>query len=153
EVAALASTGLQQEALARAGVLSRQAQALGYPPLEAEAALLEGRLTALTTTDYRPAEQMLHRAPVSAAVGRHGRAAAEAWVGVSSVRGERLGQLEEGLRAADHAQALASLLGRSGRLQVRVLSRRGLLLWSAGRLAEALGQLHQALDLAERIYP
>src|SRR5262249_44928249 len=105
EASALASAGLPQEALQRAASLWRRAEALGYAPLEAEAGLLEGRLTALVTADARSADRTLHRALVAAELGRHDRAAAEAWVELSAVRGEKLGQLEEGLRAADHAQA------------------------------------------------
>jgi tetratricopeptide (TPR) repeat protein len=131
---------------------SAAAEALGYPPILAEALVTQGSLEVLTGA-YSAAEVSLGRAWWTALGARHDEAAATAAVALIAVVGRRLGRAEEGVVWARHAEAMLTRRGALDRLQALRLENLAALHQGQARYAEALRDLDEASDVYRRVLP
>lgn len=147
-LSAVANLERPQQVLEAVRSLEQETRELISPPLEAERLLLEGTLQA-RSGDERNAEKTLRRAVLAAEAGRDDAAAAQAWMELIAASANK----EDALEAGRHAEALVQALDAPAHLTMQLLTRRGIWLWGQGKYSEALGQLQQALHLAEQLYP
>ncbi|MEM9455634.1 MAG: serine/threonine-protein kinase [Myxococcota bacterium] len=123
------------------------AQTIEYPPLQAEGALVRGRLT-IRTGDYRGAEEPLHRAYELGIAHRHDEVAVEAAVHLALSLGYHLADYDAGMQWVRHAAALLQRSGGTGKAQREVLRQRALLFQAQGQLEQARQQHEEGLGLA-----
>ncbi len=137
--------GRSRAALPALELLSQRAEALAYPPVLAEVALLRGT-TLAQLSQSSDAETWLFRALWLAEAERHDEVAARAWtelVRLIELQGER----DASARWADGADAAITRLGDPARLRARLLNNRGVVALAARQLPAALELFTQALRL------
>jgi tetratricopeptide (TPR) repeat protein/tRNA A-37 threonylcarbamoyl transferase component Bud32 len=138
----LERTGRYEEGLALATRLRREASELGYGPLEAFAALSEGRLL-MASVRAREAEEALRQA-LRLGIGHDLHAvAAEAAIMRIFVLGNELGQPREALAGAPFAEALVERARGDERLAI-------LLANNVGAMHDLLGDVEAARASYER---
>ncbi|HEY2743354.1 MAG TPA: serine/threonine-protein kinase [Polyangia bacterium] len=145
ELAARYDEGLR---LGRAALT--QAQALKYPPIEAEAELRVGHLVGLKG-DYAESARLLERAYLAALAGRHEEAAARAATDLIIAVGTRQAKYADGDRWAEVAEALAGHLSRKDELLGLLYSTRSSLREREGKYDESLADAERALAIEERV--
>jgi eukaryotic-like serine/threonine-protein kinase len=128
-----------------------EAEALKYPPIEAEAQLRVGRLIG-AKGDYAESARVLERAYLSALAGRHEEAAARAATDLIIAAGTRQAKYEEGDRWAEVALALAGHLSRKDELLGVLYSTRSNLREREGKYDDALADAARALEIEERVF-
>jgi tetratricopeptide (TPR) repeat protein len=142
--------GKLKEALPRAEALTRNAEALPYRPVQAEALLLEGNLRA-ETEQYPQAKELLHRAVLRAEAGREDTVALEAWVSLALLDGSYQTEFAEARRSIEHAQATLERIGRQDLiLRAKLLEARAGLEYGEGRWAEALALDQERVQVLEK---
>ena len=124
----------------------RDAEALGYWPLTAEALL---RLGALQEAKVRAddAAATLQRALLAAQAGRHDRVAVEAFTRLVRVEGGFRSNRDGGHKHADHARALLAALGTQPHLESALAVNVGKLWFDQAEYGRALEQYERALEL------
>jgi tetratricopeptide (TPR) repeat protein len=128
--------------------LAKQALALPYRPVQAEALYLRGALEA-RSGDEHAAEDTLYAAMSAAEAARHDQLAAQIWVTLFGV--------ESSLHDADarHGEALAlaaiDRLGERGLLRAELLGKLGVLRQDQGQIAEAVAKHDEAIAILERL--
>jgi eukaryotic-like serine/threonine-protein kinase len=148
---ALFRAGRYQAALEAAVPAADQAAAIGHKPSQAEALLLLGRVQDASGL-LAEAERSLNAALLAAEAGRHDRAAAEAWIQLVSVVGDRLGRYQEGQRLAEHARASLERLGEDRELSATLAIHLGDVLSQEKRYAEAEVQYRAALEARRALH-
>ena len=140
--------GRYHPALPDAVETDERVKTIEYPPLQAEAALVRGRLT-IRTGDYRGAEEPLHRAYELGIAHRHDEVAVEAAVHLALSLGYHLADYDSGMQWVRHAAALLRRSGGgTGKARRAVLRQRALLFQAQGQLEPARQQQEQGLRLA-----
>jgi tetratricopeptide (TPR) repeat protein len=124
------------------------AEALSYPPVEAEAQLRLGELL-LEHGEHDEAARALHRAYVAALEGRHDDAAARASIDLIAVHQSHH---DEAQSWVDVAQALVARLQRKDDLLSLLYTRRSLLRSREAKYDEALRDGLRALELDRRTF-
>jgi len=147
---ALENSGRYKDGLSVAAQASKAAVALAYRPLEAEARYQLGSLQRLVGS-LADAEKNLQAAVLAASASGHVRVEAKAWIQKVYVVGFRQHKFKEGLRAADHAQALVERLG-DDELRASLASSRGLVYAGAAKFDKALVGFKTAVRLREAKY-
>jgi tetratricopeptide (TPR) repeat protein len=132
-------------ALDEVGPAAALAAEVGYKPAQAEALLLRGRIED-ANGKLEEAEASLRAALLAAEAGRHDRAAAEAWIQLLSVVGDRRGRYQEGPRLAEHARASLERLGEDRALAATLAIHLGDVLSQEKRYQEAHAQYQVALE-------
>ncbi len=145
ELAARYDEGLR---LGRAALT--QAEALKYPPIEAEADLRVGHLVGLKG-DYAESAHLLERAYLAALAGRHEEAAARAATDLIIAGGTRQAKYADGDRWAEVAEALAGHLSHKDELLGVLYSTRSSLREREGKYDDALADAERALAIEERV--
>jgi tetratricopeptide (TPR) repeat protein len=148
EVRALLASAQFKVALPIAEDTARQAEAVPYWPLRAEAAYWRGRLLD-RLGDPRGANQALREAVLAAESGRAEEEKVRALLWLVRVNGYSLGRFDEAHFLADLAEA-ALRSTPNERLEFDLLRQRGGLLSHQGKLREALVPYQRALSLADR---
>jgi tetratricopeptide (TPR) repeat protein len=139
---------VQGAELARAGVV--EAEALGWPPLRAEALLARGKLES-RLGEHAPAQQTLSEAFFSGMAAGHDVVVAEAALQLVQVLGVRMGRFDEALAWGRHAQAAVARIEDEGMRTADVHHVIGTVLRNANRPEEAIERLTQALAIRERV--
>jgi tetratricopeptide (TPR) repeat protein/predicted Ser/Thr protein kinase len=123
--------------------------ATGYPPLQAEAALLAGML-ADALGDYKTAATRLEDALWTAEIARHEAVATEAAIRLYFVTGYRLTKIEEAALWERHAAAALARRFRPD-LEIRLMSTRSTVAARAGKPDDARVLGEQALARASEV--
>ncbi len=128
---------------------AREARALGYWPLTAEALL---RLGSLQEAKVRPEEaaETFGQALLAAQSGRHDRVAAEAFTRLVKVEGVLRSDPEAGQRWAEHVPALLDYLGESEALEATLDEHLGYIWLHQADYPRALERFSRALELRRR---
>jgi serine/threonine protein kinase len=146
--AALRLAGKFEAGRELAGTVRAHAKTLAWRPLEAEAELTVGRLED-DLGDYEAAQASLQRAYLAAIAGGHDLLALEAVTTLTLVVGDKLAQLEAGLRWGQLGSMFIERLALDGSIQeVELLYAIGLIRDRMGNYSEALRSLERALELA-----
>ena len=135
--------GLEQ---ARSAAL--EARALAYPPVLAEALVVEGNLLK-ESGDTRGAETTLEAAIVAAAEGKHAVAGAEGWVALIDLVGNVQAQYQRALDLRLAGDAAIAWAGGDPRLRARLLITIGRVLHNQARFDAAIEVIRQALAIEE----
>jgi serine/threonine protein kinase/Tfp pilus assembly protein PilF len=147
---ALGLLGEYGPALVRARALLREAEALGYRPLVAEALVQVGELERRTGA-IDDSRRTLERAGVVATGCAHDLVALRAATQLTSVVGWELSQHEQGSYWAALGEALLARLGLQGSVQEADLRASiGDLAWARGDYPSSLAAYEAALQLYER---
>ncbi len=129
------------------------ARKLGYPPLLAEALLLEGQLLQ-GSGDFKGASKALLEGLDSAEACRHDVVAAKLWIELVFVAGYYQTRHEEAHLWVRRAQAAIARLGGDDALEAALANVEGAVLLSEGRFEEARAVFERALALLrERLGP
>ena len=147
---ALARTGKYGAGLHAARAATQEARALAYPPLLADALLIEGDLL-YESGNLREAEAALGEAIQAAAAGKHADAAAEAWVQLLGLVGVEQAQHERALGLRLAAEAAITWAGDDPELAARLLGNVGSVLHAQARYPEAIDAIRRALALHEQL--
>jgi eukaryotic-like serine/threonine-protein kinase len=150
-VKALHEGGQYDQALALAGDALKEAQALAYRPLEAEALWLVASLE-LTKGNAKRAEQTLKQALWAAMAGRHREIEVDVSNQLIYVVGYEQKRVEEGHFWAHHAEAALAGFGRNDALAASWHSSLGVLYGVEGKQEQQLEHGEQALALALKAY-
>ncbi|MDY7228030.1 serine/threonine-protein kinase [Hyalangium rubrum] len=150
ELETLKELGHLKEALPRAEALSQASEALAYPPLQAEALLLEGTL--LRMSEQMPeAIEHFRRAALRAEAGREDTLATQAWARLALIQGTDQKEFAEARRSLEYAQAKLDRLGRRDRLlEAEVLGARSGLADREGNFAEAVALDRERVETLEQ---
>lgn len=149
---ALFRSGKVREALPQAEALNRQAQALPYPPVQAEALYLLGGLH-LSLGDFKGSEGELYEALWAADRARDDLLKAECWRELVYNVGYRQARFDEGRRLARHAEAAIARAGGDLKAEAALARAEGAQASSEGDYPLAVQRLERARALAERIDP
>jgi tetratricopeptide (TPR) repeat protein len=149
-VKALEDLGKYVEGINRVTAIVDQAHALNDRAVEAEALYQLGELQ--RRSGDTNAGATLERAIMAAVASRHDEVAARAWIRLANFAGIEKGQLEEGLRLAQHGRAFIERLGGDQRLEAMLAGDLGIIYRRLGRYEESLGQFDRALELSQKIY-
>ena len=147
---ALERAGRYGAGLQAARTATAEARALAYPPVLAEALVIEGELL-FQSGSAREAEAATAEAIAVAAAGKHAVAAAAAWVQLIALVGVEQAQHERALVLRMAAEAAIAWAGDEPRLSARLLAVIGRVLHSQARFAEAIATTHAALAIYERL--
>ncbi len=128
---------------------AREAQALGYWPLTAEALLRLGSLQAAKVQPDEAAE-IFGQALLAAVAGRHDQVAAEAFTWLVKVEGVLKADPEAGHRHAEHAMALVDYLDESEALEATLDDHVGTIWLHRAEYERALERFRDALELRRR---
>ncbi len=148
---ALLQAGRYQAALEEATAASALAADAAFKPIQAEALLLLGRAQDRNGM-LAEAEESLNAALLAAEAGRADRAAAQAWIQLVSVVGDRRGRYLEGQKLAEHAQAALERLGPDPGLETTLAIHRGNVLTQEKRYAEAHERYSAALEARRKLF-
>jgi tetratricopeptide (TPR) repeat protein len=141
------------EAAVVAEQVKREAERLGYVPLQAEALLLLGQVQARPGTPSE-AEAALFDAIRRGFAGDERRLVIEAAIRLADfIAWGRNERFEEALRWLAIAEAGLDRLGERGELRARCLSTRGAVLASQLRYVDAIESNRRAVEIFERISP
>jgi serine/threonine protein kinase len=127
------------------------AEALHYPPIEAEAAYLVGKLRA-DYGDFGGAARAYHRSLVAATAGRDDTSAAKATIALVHADGVMHSRFEEADRWADLAEASVGRLKEKEDLLGSLYEERSVLRRRESKLEEALADAKRALEVHLRLY-
>jgi serine/threonine-protein kinase len=149
-VKVLDDTGKVKEGLALASQLVEEARASHYPPAEAEALVLLGRLHR-SASDAKAAETVLHEAALAAARAKDDAQAAQAWTYLVYVIGKQQGRLAEALALKPVAESAVERAG--GNLEDRAILESTLasLAYDRGAYAEAEERHERGRALYEQV--
>ncbi|EDM77301.1 serine/threonine kinase family protein [Plesiocystis pacifica SIR-1] len=139
------------ESMTVAADLVRDAEALGYGPVLAEALLRQAQLTDLYVSPHE-ALPIARRSMAEATRSRHRRGAVRAQSLIAWIEGAGRGNHEFGLWLLDQASAELGALGQPRRETLRVMTDRAALQYSSGDITGALEQFQAALAFAESHY-
>ncbi|HEY0133479.1 MAG TPA: serine/threonine-protein kinase, partial [Nannocystis sp.] len=134
--------------LARAA--TEDARSLAYPPVLAEALLVEADLL-FRSGDTKAAETTLEAAIQAAAEGKHAAAGAEAWIALIRLVGAEQAQHQRALDLRLAADAAIAWAGGDPGLQARLFNTVGLVLHSQARYDAAIEASRRALALWEEL--
>jgi serine/threonine protein kinase/tetratricopeptide (TPR) repeat protein len=126
-----------------------ETSALKYPPVEAEAQLLLGRLLG-AHGDWVESANALHRALVAALAGHHDEVAAKSATTLIQAVGSRQAHYADGLGWAELAEALAGRLQRRDEILSVIYSNRSEVRERESKYDEALADAKRALELELR---
>jgi len=132
--------------LARAA--ATEARTLDYPPVLAEALLVEGNLL-FQSGDTPAAETSLEAAIQAAAAGKHAVAGSEAWVSLIHLIGAEQAEHQRALDLRLAAEAAITWAGGDPRLEARLLITIGRVLHSQARYDAAIEVIRRALAVQE----
>jgi serine/threonine protein kinase/tetratricopeptide (TPR) repeat protein len=138
-----------EEGIALARRALSRAEALRYPPVEAEAQVRLGQLYG-AHGEHAPATGALHRAFAAALAGHDEEGAARAATGLIQAVGLGQARHEDGDHWAEVAEALAGRLQHRNEILGLLYSQRSLLREEESRYDEALGDATAALELEQR---
>lgn len=149
-VRALIDLGRDRELLDEAQAMVKEADALGYKPLQAEAGVL---MAAVHRGKLRPDEMraVLEQALYAAEAGHHERIALKIWLELANFLIWRDGRYDEAERCLKHAEAYLDRLG-GNEMRHRLLVHRSALLRAQGRHAEALEMAQKAVAFTENAF-
>ncbi len=147
ELRAQERAGRYQASLPRAIEADEQAKTTAYSPLQAEAALVRGRLM-IYTGDYRGAGAVLQRAYELGMAHRHDDVAIEAATRVALALGYHLADHDLGAQWVRHASALLERTGGAGEAHRLILRTQALLNLAQGEFEPALERQEQVLRLS-----
>lgn len=150
--AALYRSGKSREALPRAEAVSRQALAVPYPPLQAEALSLLGGVH-LNLGELKASEEELHQALWAADRARDDLLKAECWRELVYNVGYRQARFDEARRLARHAEAAIARAGGDLKAEAALARTEATLAGIQGDYAGSIRQLEKARALAQRIDP
>jgi tetratricopeptide (TPR) repeat protein len=145
---ALKQAGKYTEGLAIASAAAREAKALAYRPLEAEALYQQGDLQE-RTGDAEAAQATLLSAAVAAEAGRHDALAADSFI-LLDWTNRQAAHYAEAHGWEQMAFAAIERLGGNDELLGRLLNSVGLTLYEEGKYPESLAAFERALALSER---
>ncbi len=148
-VHALGQAKPSDELLGAARTASREAQALHYSPIEAEAQLQLGELQE-ERGDFAEAVKSLHRAWVAALAGHHDTVGAWAATDLIRALGVSQGHYEEGDRWADVAEAVVGHLQRGDSVLGALYANRSELRKEESRYPDAVRDGKRAIELLGR---
>ncbi|MCA9652209.1 MAG: tetratricopeptide repeat protein, partial [Myxococcales bacterium] len=149
---ALLEAGAYDDGLAEAQAVVEQAQALGHPPLRAEALLTRARARRATASNAE-AEQDAEEAYFLAMELGHVEVEVRAATLLVWLVGFHRSEVDEGLRWGRAAQALAARRGADPARRADALNGIGAVLMRGGRREEAREQLERALAIYEGLRP
>ncbi|MGE0547893.1 MAG: protein kinase [Kofleriaceae bacterium] len=132
------------EVAAMSLALAKEAEAIGYRPLEAEALALAG--VAMMAKDPKAAEDVLFKAVVAAQAGRDDRNAASALVRLAVSIGAKQNRPDDAKRIVDLATAAVERAGGDSELQCELANARGSIAVANGKFDEALTITRALLD-------
>jgi tetratricopeptide (TPR) repeat protein/predicted Ser/Thr protein kinase len=147
---ALDAAGRYPEARQKIDPAVKEAHAIGYRPVEAEA-LLELGKNQESSGDYPAAVRSLKDAGVAAESGRHDEVAALAAISLTWVTGERLGKFAEAHDLERDARAKIERLGKEERLIADLDAKIGAIDFAEGKYDEARTMARTALALREKL--
>ena len=150
-VKALALSGRYREALEAAHRAHELAQALGYIPLEAEAAFYLGEAQTRNSL-YREAESSLTDSVMLAEASHHDEFAARASILLVHVTGNGLRKQDAAQFWERHGNSAIQRIGGSDELKATLAYMRASVLAVASKNEEALEALQEAIKLLERLY-
>lgn len=150
--AALHRSGKPREALPRAEAVSRQALAVPYPPLQAEALYLLGGVH-LSLGEFKASEEEFHQALWAADRARDDLLKAECWRELVYNVGYRQARFDEARRLVGHAEAAIVRAGGDLKTEAALARTEATLAGIQGDYAGSIRQLEKARALAERIDP
>jgi serine/threonine protein kinase/tetratricopeptide (TPR) repeat protein len=150
KASALDVAGRYEEGLQVGRQALTEAEALAYPPVEAEAQLRVGELFG-DHGDYPESARALHQALIAALAGHHDETAASAATQLILAIGIRQAHYEEGARWAGVAEALAGRLQRKDELLGSVYTKRSMVRERAGEYRAALDDATRALEIKKRV--
>jgi eukaryotic-like serine/threonine-protein kinase len=145
-VKVLGTLGLYDEALALAERSYESAGTLEYPPVVAEARYRLGQAQGLRG-DGEQAEENLQEAAWLGASVKHDAIAAAAASELVHMIGRRMGQHDEGLSWARHAEAAIKRIGLGGYHEARLRHDIGVIRDATGDLSQAEADLTHAIEL------
>jgi tetratricopeptide (TPR) repeat protein/predicted Ser/Thr protein kinase len=146
--AALRLAGKFEAGRELAGSVRAHAKTLAWRPLEAEAEFAVGQLED-ELGDYEAAQASLHRAYLAAIAGGQDLLALQAVTTLTLVVGDKLAQLDAGLRWGQLGSMFIERLALADSIQeVELLYALGLIQDRLGNYPEALRSLERALELA-----
>ena len=148
EVKSLRDAGQYRRGLTAARVLVRDAEALTYRPLVADALHLEGALAA-ELGEFAAAETSLARAVWAAEASRHDAAVVRALTEMISVVGLRLARPSEAEGLRGRVTAVLERMHRPVEPEAGLLEATAAVAIDSGRFAEAEADLARALGLLE----
>jgi tetratricopeptide (TPR) repeat protein len=151
EAQALKASGKHKQGLALAQPLAADAARLGWPPLEAEALYVLGHLQSYTG-ESKTGEATLGRAIQRGADARDDALAARAGTELIYVVGYEDARPKDALAIATLVDALVRRAGDPPGLRGRFLEYVGIVLWSKGEFAAALGYFERALPLLAKAH-
>lgn len=151
-VSAFYRSGKYGPGLAAALPAARQADALAYAPLQANARLFLGDLYE-ARGDYRLAEEELHKAVWAADRGGDDVRRSWIWRKLAFTVAHRLGRPEEALRLLHHGRAALSRHGHHARAESSLLNTEAGILVGLQRYREAIPLYRRSLTLSEREDP
>jgi tetratricopeptide (TPR) repeat protein len=149
-VKALEDLGKYPEGINRATAVVEQARALKDRVVEAEALFQLGELQ--RRNGDTNAGRSLEQAIMAAVASRHDEVAARAWIRLASFAGIEKGQLDEGLRLAQHGRAFIERLGGDPRLEAMLAGDLGIIYRRLGRYDESLQHFDRAIELGTMVY-
>jgi tetratricopeptide (TPR) repeat protein len=151
EVSALENAGRYAAGLERARAIAREAEAVGFAPLLAEARFSQGALEE-RVGNFADAEALLRSAYHTAVRTRHDRTAAQAALQLVFVSGVRLGRLEDARSWSEHADSLVRRVygDDDGATQAHLANHLGAALANAGELEAARQQHERGLQMMEQ---
>ncbi|MDX2089166.1 MAG: serine/threonine-protein kinase [Kofleriaceae bacterium] len=148
-VRATLAAGDAAKAYAQLVPLREEIGRTAYRPLEAEAALLAGRV-AQARGRFAEAETELEAAVLAAEAGRDDQAAAAAWIALAHVRARGRGDLRRATEALAHADATVERLGDDLEALAALAYARGSTLRQSGDYPGARAALAEAVRRYER---
>jgi eukaryotic-like serine/threonine-protein kinase len=148
-VRALWQAGRYAQADPAAEAAVREAQAVGYRPVEGEALLLRGRVQD-SRGQYVPAERSLRDARVAAEAGRADDTAALATSWLVWVVGERQGRYAEARELGREAEAKLERMGKNEILLAELESKLSAVALDEGKYDDALGHAARSVELLEK---
>jgi eukaryotic-like serine/threonine-protein kinase len=149
QLLALEATGQYRQALPLAQQAVDDSAALGYPPIEAEARFVLGKLSAELGHAAR-AEAELLQAVDLAEGSRHDEQAAEAWLELARMGLEDLSDPTPSRRWLARARAAVTRLGDHGPRRAQWIAQQAVLLVLEGRPEQAIDEFQRALSELEQ---
>ena len=146
---ALKRAGQYTRGLQKARAATSEARKIEYPPVLAEALVIEGGLL-IEAGEARDAEVATEEAISAAAAGKHADAAADAWVQLIELVGVELAQAERALGMRLAAETAIVWAGGDAQVTARFQATMGNVLHSQGRYVESIDYLNRALALYEK---
>lgn len=150
KVEALRSLGHRREVIDGAMAIYREAQELGYRPLEAEVGLVLGSVLR-ERVGSAETRKTLEKSIIAAEAGHHERAALGLWLELANNAIWDEARYEDAERALSHAGAYLDRLGGDSE-RVMLLERRSALCRAQDRIPEATRAARDAVSLAERTF-